>query len=108
MAQFEYPKALELLAKKLKCGPALEYKSSGGKATTFAVVMDYPRGEARTCRVVLEQYSMRVAFPRTYIPAADFDRWLTDLEFDLEQLFLTDIKVAAERSDTDYQLTLRY
>ncbi len=107
MSEFDYMKVLELVAQRFAIEGQMDFKSTS-KPNFFEIGFTSKSGEVRAVQVFLAKYQMTVVFSLDYLSRREMDEWIVTFEYQLEQIFMTNIKLDVQQDDSNYRIKIEY
>ncbi|HNR87136.1 MAG TPA: hypothetical protein PKM65_02210 [Spirochaetota bacterium] len=102
----DYYKIAEAVARVLGAEDKPAITPDGMKNTVFTIAFRTKAGADMTARLTGDRFTWRITMPRNMFAAMPFERFISKLEYELEQVFMRNIKIAAIDEVSGYQITL--
>ncbi len=106
MPEFDYRKVVSIIARTLNVESDISLVPSRENINLFDVSFADKSGEKVECRIRNDKFKLEVKIRKSYFNEKKFQRWIRDFEYELEQAFLSNIKVSVEHDSADYRITL--
>ena len=107
MAKLDYLKVIDILAKTLNM-EIFDMKFQDKTGDKFEVIMSGTDKTMKTLKVSLLEDNLDLTFLKNYLSKREFDKWLAEFEYELEQEFLHNINVHAGRDASNYIIKVRF
>jgi hypothetical protein len=103
-----YRKVIQIVAESLDSSEDLTIDAAHDKVDIFDVSFTTVQGEQKQFRILRKKYELDVIIKKEYFPEKKFDKWLSNFEYELEQTFLTNIKVDVDENPVNYDITVHF
>lgn len=107
MATIDYMKVIDLIS-QLFNAEKVDYSSSHSKFDIFDIVLTLKNNIERKCRLYLDKSYLEIIFNKGYLSEKEFDKWISKFEFQLEQIFLRNIKIETHSESENYRIKITY
>ena len=107
MPEFDYHKVVSIIARTLNVESDISLVPVKGNLNLFDVSFSDKNGQKVECRIINDKFKLEVKIRKSYFDEKKFQRWIRDFEYELEQAFLSNIKVSVDQDEAaDYRITL--
>ena len=107
MTKLDYLKVIDILAKTLNM-EIFDMKFPDKTDDKFVVIMSGTDKTMKTLKVSLLEDHLDLTFLKNYFAKREFDKWLAEFEYELEQEFQHNVNVHASRDASNYLIKVRY
>ncbi|MGV7930276.1 MAG: hypothetical protein AB2L13_15475 [Spirochaetota bacterium] len=105
MAAVDYMKAIACITKAFDGKRDVEIKATHKTIDIFEVTMQLPGGEV-SYQLQSGGHSLDLVIDRGHFESIKFERWISRLEFELEQALLSNVRLEVKESSSDYIITI--
>ena len=107
----DYMKVVDVISRTFQAAREVKFQAVHDRkdqVDKFLVEMNLPGGAVVPYRIHLLGHDLDVIIGKKYFDSLDFDKWLSAFEYELEQKFLTNVKLAVSNDATDYRIRLPF
>jgi len=103
-----YRKVIQIVAESFNASEDLTIDAAHDKVDIFDVSFTSVQGERKQFRILRKKYELDVVLKKEYFPGKEFDTWLSNFEYELEQTFLTNIEIDVDDNPVNYEITVKF
>jgi len=103
-----YRKVIQIVAESFDASEDLTIDAAHDKVDIFDVSFTSVQGERKQFRILRKKYELDVVLKKEYFPGKEFDTWLSNFEYELEQTFLTNIEIDVDDNPVNYEITVKF
>ncbi|HSV97623.1 MAG TPA: hypothetical protein VLM75_11925 [Spirochaetota bacterium] len=105
MAPIDHMKVVACVTRAFNGEQDIEIKASHKKVNIYDVTVP-TGGKAVSYELQVNGRDIEMTIARKHFKLVKFDRWLSRLEFELEQAFLANIRLEVKDSSPDYTISI--
>ncbi len=105
MAKIDYMKIIGALSKTLNL-ETIDMKFQDKSTDRLEITMGGEAVKERKFTLTLADFSLELAFSKQYLTGRDFDKWVTNFEYELEQAFVSNVDIDVQGDPSNHVLTI--
>ncbi|MBN1532113.1 MAG: hypothetical protein JXA20_05580 [Spirochaetes bacterium] len=106
MPGLDFRKVASILGHTLNMDTNFDIARGDASSDSYTVTYTQKDGSVSTCHIVQGRFKITLRMPREAFDEKRLDRWINSFEYELEQAFLSNIRVAVEDDSANYKITV--
>ncbi len=106
MPQLEFRKVLLIFGRIMDIVPDFDLTENRERNNSYTVTFKDKTGAEISCTLINGPFIMELHIAKMHFENMKFDRWVHSFEYELEQAFLTNIKVTVDEDATTYRISI--
>ncbi len=106
MVEHDYMKVISVLAKSFKASREPDVVASHEGHDIFEVAFHSIEGDIKYKVYYFGKHNMDIIIGKGVFKSIKFEKWLSNVEYDLEQAFHKNVKLESQTGITDYRIKL--
>lgn len=104
MSNIDYLKVIGVLSKTLKM-ETIDIQFPDKSPGKIDVTMGGPSIREKKFRIIIRGFAIELSFPEDYFSPREFEKWRVNFEYELEQVFLMNIRTTVGANAEGHVLT---
>ncbi len=106
MAFIDYMKVIDIISMLFETAQKPEVSAIHDKVDYFDVNLTLPNESLLTYKLVLHKNELEIILARKYFSEKSFEKWVSRLEYELEQLFMRNIRLEIRDETINYNIKI--
>lgn len=106
MTRVDYMRVIDIISELFKADKKVTLKAAGKEIENFEVVTRCEDGTILNYKIHLEKFDIFLLIDKKYFIDFPFEKWISDFEYDLEQMFIKNAHVSFTGEGKDYKIKI--